>query len=46
MFEIYTKNQHGVDGMVGCFDCMHVQWDNCPLPLCGIHVKMEYQHWF
>ena len=25
------KEQHGVSGMIGCLDCMHVSWKNCPV---------------
>ncbi len=24
------NNKHGVPGMIGCLDCMHVPWENCP----------------
>jgi Plant transposon protein len=24
------RDVHGVEGMVGCLDCMHVGWKNCP----------------
>jgi hypothetical protein len=23
--------QHGVRGMIGCLDCMHIGWKNCPM---------------
>jgi Plant transposon protein len=23
--------QHGVNGMIGSLDCMHVGWKNCPM---------------
>ena len=29
------NNQHGVPGMIGCLDCMHVPWENCPNYLRG-----------
>ncbi len=35
------KNQHGVKGMAGCLDCMHIQWENCPYSLCTHHVPNE-----
>jgi hypothetical protein len=25
------QNQHGIDGMAGSLDCMHVSWKNCPV---------------
>ena len=25
------EEQHGVSGMIGCLDCMHVLWKNCPV---------------
>jgi hypothetical protein len=25
------KEQHGIDGMIGSLDCMHVYWKNCPV---------------
>ena len=25
------EEQHGVSGMLGCLDCMHVSWKNCPV---------------
>jgi Plant transposon protein len=25
------KEVHGVEGMIGSLDCMHVGWENCPL---------------
>ncbi len=31
------KKQHCVNGMVGCLDCMHIKWDNCPNSLHGQH---------
>jgi Plant transposon protein len=24
-------HQHGVDGILGLLDCMHIGWENCPL---------------
>ncbi len=27
--ELHNK-KHGVPGMIGCLDCMHVPWENCP----------------
>ncbi len=35
------KNQHGVNGMAGCLDCMHIHWENCPNSLRGQHVGKE-----
>ena len=35
------NNQHGVPGMIGCLDCMHVPWEHCPNYLRGQHVGKE-----
>ncbi len=35
------KNKHGVPGMIGCLDCMHVTWENFPNSLCSQHVEKE-----
>ena len=35
------NNQHGIPGMIGCLDCMHVPWENCPNYLHGQHVGKE-----
>ena len=32
------KKQHGVSGMVGSLDCMHIPWKNCLLALHGSYV--------
>jgi len=33
--------QHGVHGMLGCLDCMHVVWKNCPVALQGAFTGKE-----
>ena len=35
------NNQHGILGMIGCIDCMHVPWENYPNSLCGQYVGKE-----
>jgi hypothetical protein len=34
-------DQHGVEGMVGNLDCMHVFWKNCPVAWQGSHVGKD-----
>jgi hypothetical protein len=33
--------RHGVEGMVGSLDCMHVFWKNCPVAWQGSHVGKD-----
>ena len=40
VFELHN-NQHGMSGMIGCLDWMHVPWENCPNYLHGQHVGKE-----
>ena len=35
------NNRHEVPGMIGCLDCMHVPWENCPSLLRGQHIGKE-----
>ncbi len=33
--------KHGIHGMLGCLDCMHVVWKNCPVALQGAFTGKE-----
>jgi len=33
--------KHGIHGMLGCLDCMHVAWKNCPVVLQGAFTGKE-----
>ena len=33
--------RHGVEGMIGSLDCMHVFWKNCPIAWQGSHVGKD-----
>jgi len=33
--------KHGVHGMLGCLDCMHVVWKNCLVALQGMFTRKE-----
>ncbi len=35
------ETQHGVKGMAGCLDCMHIQLENCPYSLRRKHVEKD-----
>jgi len=34
-------DEHGIQGMLGCLDCMHVVWKNCPVALQGAFTGKE-----
>jgi hypothetical protein len=35
------SEKHGINGMLGSLDCMHVRWDNCPYVQRGQHVGKD-----
>lgn len=39
--EALHHDQHGVPGMFGCLDCMHVVWKNCPKAWHGMYQGKE-----
>jgi len=34
-------SKHGIHGMLGCLDCMHIIWKNCPVALQGAFCGKE-----
>ena len=39
--EALHARKHGIRGMVGSLDCMHIPWKNCPLALHGQYVGKD-----
>ena len=35
------EDVHGIHGMLGSLDCMHVHWKNCPIAYQGAHQQKE-----
>jgi len=48
VLQLHHFQKHGIHGMLGCLDCMHVVWKNCPVALHGTFTgkKKACQHWF